>query len=331
MTSISRRHLCIASASAAGTALGLPAIVRAVEPVWPSAHTVRMIVSNPPGQAVDTVGRLFAEYFSKNLGQQFYVDNKAGAGGLIGTAEGARASPDGYTLSITSSGPLVVTPAIKSNVPYDPLKDFAHISNIALTPQTMIVGDSSPFRSVKDVIDAAKAKPGQLNYATSGIGSTSHLGMESFCTTAGIKMTHIPYKGNAEALTQLIAGDVALGSDTVPGALSMVKAGKLRALGVAAPQRSPYLPDVPTLIEQGYNVEALGWIGISSSAGTPKPIIDKLNKAVHAALGTPEFKAKFQTLAFVSIADTPQQFESFIRAERDKWAAVAKAANVHVE
>ncbi|CAN5323633.1 tripartite tricarboxylate transporter substrate binding protein [soil metagenome] len=323
------RRRAIGQLAAMAGATALPRLALAADE-WPS-KPVRVLVSNPPGQAVDIIGRLFAESFSKRFGQQFFVDNKPGAGGVIGTEMGVRAAPDGYTLSITSSGPLVVTPAIRANVPYDPIKDFTHVSNIALTPQTLIVGSTSPFKTVKDVVDAAKAKPGQLNYATSGVGSTSHLGMEAFCATVGIKMNHIPYKGNQEALTQLIAGDVALGSDTVPGTLSMVKAGKLRALGVAAPTRSPFLPDVPTLTEQGYKVEALGWIGLSSSAGTPRPIVDKLNRAIHEALATNEFKERFQTLAFVSIADTPEQFESFIRVERDKWAAVAKAANVRVE
>jgi tripartite-type tricarboxylate transporter receptor subunit TctC len=308
----------------------LPGTARAALDDWP-LRAVRILVANPPGQAVDIVGRLFADSFSRTFGQPFFVENKPGAGGVMATEMGARAAPDGYTLTITSSGPLVVGPAIKRSMPYDAIKDFTHISNIALTPQVLLVSESSPLKSVKDLVAAAKARPGQLNYSTPGIGSTAHLGMEAFCATAGITMNHIPYKGNIQALTELVAGETVAGSDTVPGALPMVKTGKLRAIGIAAPERSPFMPDVPTFTEQGYKVEALGWIGLSGSAGLPRSIVAKLNRAIHAALATPEFQEKFRSLALVSIADSPEHFESFVRAERDKWNAVAKGANVQVD
>jgi tripartite-type tricarboxylate transporter receptor subunit TctC len=325
----SRRRVLSTLGAWAG-ASAVPGLAFSAETDWPK-RPVKIIVANPPGQAVDIVGRLFADSFAKTFGQPFVVENRPGAGGMTATAYGAHVAPDGYILTITSSGPMVVTPAIRRDMPYDPLKDFTHIGNIALTPQCLIVGASSPFKTVGDLVAAAKAKPGVLNYATPGVGSTAHLGMEAFCATVGIKMVHIPYKGNQEAIAQLISGDVALGSDTVPGALAMVKAGKLRALGIAAADRSPYLPDVPTLAEQGYKVEALGWIGLSGPAGLPRPIVDKVNAAIQSALVTPQFKEKFQALALISIAGTPEQFESFVRSERTKWSAVAKAANVQVE
>ncbi|HST91265.1 MAG TPA: tripartite tricarboxylate transporter substrate binding protein [Brevundimonas sp.] len=324
-----RRRL-LGSAYALACVSGLPRLSRAAGEDWPQ-RTVKILVANPPGQAVDIVGRLFAESLSRTLGQPFYVENKPGAGGVMATEMGVRAAPDGYTLTITSSGPLVVSPAIRKAMPYDAIKDFTHISNIALTPQVLLVGESSPFKSVSDLVAAAKARPGQLNYSTPGIGSTGHLGMESFCSTAGITMNHVPYKGNIQALTELVAGETTVGSDTVPGALPMVKSGKLRAIGIAAPDRSPFMPDVPTLAQQGYKVEALGWIGLSGPAALPRTIVTKLNRAIHDALATSEFQEKFKTLALVSIADTPEHFESFIRAERDKWNAVAKAANVQVD
>lgn len=325
----SRRRL-LGDAGALACLLTLPGLARSAEGDWP-ARTVRMLVANPPGQAVDIVGRLFADSLSRAFGEQFYVENKPGAGGVMATEMGARAAPDGYTLTITSSGPLVVGPAIRKKMPYDSIGDFTHISNIALTPQVFLVSESSPLKSAKDLVAAAKANPGKLNYSTPGIGSTGHLGMESFCSTVGITMNHVPYKGNIQALTELVAGETAVGSDTVPGALPMVKTGRLRAIGIAAPDRSPFMPDVPTLTEQGYKVEALGWIGLSAPAGLPRTIVEKLNRAIHDALATPEFQEKFKTLALVSIADTPEHFESFIRAERDKWNAVAKAANVQVD
>lgn len=325
----SRRRL-LGGIGALACVSALPGLAWAAESDWPT-HPVKILVANPPGQAVDIVGRLFAESFSKTFGQQFYVENKPGAGGVMATEMGARAAPDGYTLTITSSGPLVVGPAIRRSMSYDSLKDFTHISNIALTPQVLLVNQSSPLKSVKDLVAAAKAKPGQLNYATPGIGSTGHLGMEAFCSTADIKMNHVPYKGNVQALTELVAGETAVGSDTVPGALPMVNTGRLRAIGISAPDRSPFMSDVPTLAEQGYKVEALGWIGLSAPAGLPRPIVEKLNRAIHSALATPEFQEKFKTLALVSIADTPEHFESFIRAERDKWNAVARSAKVQVD
>jgi tripartite-type tricarboxylate transporter receptor subunit TctC len=298
---------------------------------WPS-HPVRIIVGTPPGQAVDILGRLLADYFNKTFKQSFIVENRAGVGGMIATRDVAHLPADGYTLLVASSGPLVMTPAIHSKMPYDSVQDFAPIANVALTPQMLLVGRSSPYQSVKDVVAAAKAKPGELNFSSTGLGSTSHLAMEVLQKEAGIQLHHVPYKGNQDATTAMVAGDVAVGFDTVPGSLSAVKGGLLRPLAVAAPQRSPFLPDVPTFKELGYpGVEAMGWIGLAAPAGTPPAIVDKLNKAIHAALSTPEFKERFNTLAFVPIVDTPEQFGKFVAEERDRWAKVAHDANALVD
>jgi tripartite-type tricarboxylate transporter receptor subunit TctC len=296
---------------------------------WPS-RPVRILVANPPGQAVDIIARLFADSFGRKFGQQFIVENKPGAGGMIATEMGARAAPDGYTLTVTSSGPLVITPAIRRKVAYDALKDFSHIANIALTPQSLLVGSNSPLKSVADLVALAKKNP-ELNYATSGIGSTSHLTMEAFASAAGLKLNHVPFKGNQELLAQLAAGEIPVGLDTVPGALGMIKSGRVRAIGVAAPERSPFLPDVPTLIEQGVDAVGLGWIGLSGPAGLPRPIVTKVNQAIQEALEEPAFKERFAAMAFVSIASSPEEFTAFIAAERDKWNKVARDANVVVE
>jgi tripartite-type tricarboxylate transporter receptor subunit TctC len=312
-------------------AIAVPAVAQQAAGAWP-AHPVRIIVGTPPGQAVDILGRLLAESFNKTFGQSFIVENRAGAGGMIATRDVARLPPDGYTLLIASSGPLVMTPAIHSKTPYDSIKDFAPIANIALTPQVLLVGASSPFKSLADIVKAAKGKPGGLNFSSTGLGSTSHLAMEVMQKEAGIELHHIPFKGNQDAAAQLVAGDVAMGFDTVPGSLSSVKGGLLRPLAVAAPQRSPFLPDVPTFAELGYpGVVAVGWIGLAAPAGTPSVIVEKLNKAIHAALETQELKEKFNTLAFVPVADTPQQFGKFVAEERDRWSKVARDAKVQVD
>jgi tripartite-type tricarboxylate transporter receptor subunit TctC len=323
------RPLALASACLSLALATAPAPAAAA--TWPD-HPVRIIVATPPGQAVDILGRLFAEAFARAFKQSFIVENKAGAGGMIGTNYVARAAPDGYTLMVASSGPLVVTPAINPKTPYDPVADFAPIGNIALTPQMLLVGASSPFKTVADVVAAAHARPGRLNFSSTGIGSTSHLAMERFRAAADIQLNHIPFKGNQDAFAQLIAGDVAVGFDTVPGALTVVKSGMLRALAVAAPQRSPFLPDVPTFAEAGYpSVQAIGWVGLAAPAGTPPDIVARLNEQLRAAMATPAMKERFATLAFVPADDTPQSFGDFIKSERKIWADVAHKAGVQVE
>ena len=301
------------------------------EPAWP-AHPVRILVGSPPGQAVDIIGRVLAEDFSKAFGQQFFVDNRVGAGGMLSTAIGAKAAPDGYTLIIASSGPMVMTPAINSKVPYDPVRSFAPIANVALTPQTMIVGAASPFKTVADVIAAARARPGILNYSSVGIGSTGHLAMEVLQGAAGIRLNHVPFKGNQEAATSLVSGDVAVGFDTVPGSMTMIRGGRLRALALAGPKRSPYLPDVPTFAEAGFPaVNAVGWVGLAAPAGTPVAVLDKLNKQIAASLASPAVKERFAVLALVPVGDSREQFASFIASERTRWAQIAKDAGVKEE
>lgn len=326
-----RRAAVIASAMLAVGSVAVTATAAQKGGDWPN-HPVRVIVGAPPGQAVDILGRLLAEYLNKKFGQPFVVENRAGAGGMIATRDVAHMQPDGYTLLIASSGPLVMAPAIHSKMPYDSVKDFAPIANIALTPQMLLVGAKSPFKSVADIVRAAKAKPGHLNFSSTGLGSTSHLAMEVLQKEAGIRLLHIPFKGNQDATAQLVAGDVAMGFDTVPGSLTAVKGGLLRPLAVAAPQRSPFLPDVPTFAELGYpGVQAVGWIGLAAPAGTPSAIVDKVNQAIHEALAKPEIKQKFEVLAFVPVVDTPQQFGQFIARERDRWAKVAHDAKVQVD
>jgi tripartite-type tricarboxylate transporter receptor subunit TctC len=296
------------------------------------ARPVKIIVAFTPGSATDILARLTADSFTKSLGQTFVVENRAGAGGIIGTQAAKDAPPDGYTLTACPSGPFGINPGIYSHLPYYPVKDFEPISDIAFTPQVIVVGAQFPYKTLKDLVDAAKAKPGEIAFGSLGVGSTSHLTMEAFQSAAGIRMNHIPFKGGQEAQTAILGGSFPVMSDTVPGTLAQVKAGKLRALGVAIPQRSPFMPDVPTISEQGYpGFESVGWIGLCAPAKTPVAILDKLNAEVQKMLASPEAKDKFQKLAFTPAGDSRAHFAAWIKSEITKWKAVAKASGAKAD
>lgn len=288
------------------------------------ARPVKIIVPFTAGSATDILARVVGEELGRSLGQPFVIENKPGAGGILGTQAAKEAAPDGYTLIAAGSGPFGINPGVYKSLPYDPVRDFEPIGNIVLTPQVIVVGAQTPYRTIKDLVAAAKAKPGELSFASLGNGSTSHLTMEAFQSAAGIKLNHIPFKGSSDAQTQVIGGNVHLMSDTVTGVLAQVKAGKLRALGVAIPQRSPFLPDVPTLDEQGYpRFESVGWIGLAAPAKTPAPILDKLNGEVRKMLQDPAVKEKFAKLGFTTVGDSRQEFAAFMKGEIAKWSKVA--------
>ena len=285
---------------------------------------VKIIVPFTAGSATDILARLVGDQLSRALGQPFVIDNKPGAGGIVGTQAAKDAAPDGYTLIAAGSGPFGINPGVYKSLPYDPVRDFEPIGNVALTPQAIVVGAQSPYKSIKDLVAAAKAKPGELSFASLGNGSTSHLTMEAFQQAAGIKLNHIPFKGSSDAQSQIIGGNVVMMSDTVPGLLTQVKGGKLRALGVAIPQRSPFMPDVPTLAEQGYpGFESVGWIGLAAPAKTPVAILDKLNGELRRMLQDPAVREKMAQLAFTPVGDTRAQFGAFMKGEIAKWSKVA--------
>jgi tripartite-type tricarboxylate transporter receptor subunit TctC len=293
---------------------------------------VKIIVAFTPGSATDILARVTADYFSKSMGQPFLVENKPGAGGIPGTEAAKNAPPDGYTLTMCPSGPFGINPAIYSKLPYDPIKDFEPIANIGLTPQVIVVGAQTPYKTLKDLVDDAKKKPGEIAYGSLGSGSTSHLTMEAFQRVAGIKLNHIPFKGGAEAQTQIMGGSFPMMSDTITGVLAQVKGGKLRALGVAIPQRSPYLPDVPTIAEQGYpGFESVGWIGLAAPAKTPPEILDKLNAEIRKMLRDPAVRERFAALASTPVGDTREQFAAFIKSEIAKWSKIAKESGAKAD
>ena len=285
---------------------------------------VKIIVPFTPGSATDILARLVGEQLGRSLGQPFVIENKPGAGGIVGTQAAKDAAPDGYTLIAAGSGPFGINPGVYKSLPYDPVRDFEPIGNIALTPQAIVVGAQSPYKSIRDLVAAARAKPGELSFASLGNGSTSHLTMEAFQQAAGIKLNHIPFKGSSDAQSQIIGGNVVMMSDTVPGLLTQVRGGKLRALGVAIPQRSPFMPDVPTLAEQGYpGFESVGWIGLAAPAKTPVAILDRLNAELRRMLQDPAVREKMAQLAFTPVGDTRAQFGAFMKGEIAKWSKVA--------
>jgi tripartite-type tricarboxylate transporter receptor subunit TctC len=293
---------------------------------------IRIIAQFTPGTSTDILARLIAQKMTEDWGQQVIVDNRPGAGAIVGTELGARATPDGYTLTMAVSSAFGINPSLYAKLPYDVLRDFAPISNLGLTPQTLVASPSAPFASARDFVAAAKAKPGEVNYASLGNGSTSHLTMEMFRAAAGMKLNHVPFKGSADAHTQLMAGQIPVMFDAIPATLPHLKSGRLRGLGIAVLERSPYAPDLPTLHESGYRgFEAVGWIGIAAPARTPAPILDKLNGEMVAILGKPDVRARLATLAFTPVGDSRAQFTAFIKAEIEKWGRAVKASGAKAD
>ncbi len=312
-------------ASTVASAVAVPARAQAY-PTKP----IRIIVPYPAGQSTDILGRVMADQFTKSLGQQVIVENRPGAGGTIGADVAAKAAPDGYTLLMMTISTHIIAPVVYPKLPYDPIKDFAPIANLGLTPQTLIASPRSGIGSVKELIE--KAKGGDLNYGSSGNGSASHLAVALTLYAAGIRMTHVPFKGNAEAQLALQNGDIQLMSDAVPAIVGPILGGRVKAVGVCDSKRSPYLPDVPTVAEQGYpSVLAVGSIGIGAPANTPAPILDKLAGEVDRLLAEPVVVEKLKSLFFVPAPERRGAYGSFITAEIDRWRGVVKAADIRID
>ena len=289
------------------------------------AKPIRIITQFTPGSSTDILARIVAQKMGQDWNQQVIVDNRPGAGGVLGTEIGAKANPDGYTLTMAVSAAFGINPTLYPNTSYNIIRDFAPISNLGLTPQTLVTNPAGPYKSVKDLVAAAKDKPGQISYASLGNGSTSHLTMEMFRFAADIKLNHVPFKGSAEAHTQIIGGQIPVMFDAIPATLPHIKSGKLRGLGIATLKRSQFLPDLPTIAESGYpGFEAVGWIGIAAPAKTPAAILDKLNAEMVKIINEPDVKERLATLAFTPVGDTRAQFAAFIKSEIAKWGKAVK-------
>lgn len=287
---------------------------------------VRLIVPFPPGGSNDVVGRLLATQLSEELKQQVYVDNRGGAGGTIGTEACATATPDGYTLCIISIA-HAVNPWLHK-LKYDPIKSFIPVTILASGPNVLVVNPKAPYKTVKELIAAAKANPGKLNYANAGIGSFQHLGGELFKLTAGVNIVNVPYKGGGPAMQDVVAGHVPIMFSSLIQTTPLIKSGQLRALGTGGTKRSPVLPDVPTIAEAGVpGYVAENWWGVVVPAGTPKPIVDKVYGAIQASLKAPAVKAQFDREGASIIQMSSAEFTDYIKTEITKWERVVKEGN----
>jgi tripartite-type tricarboxylate transporter receptor subunit TctC len=290
---------------------------------------IKQIVPFPPGGGVDIVTRIVGAEWTKVLGQPILVENRAGAGGVVGADFAAKAAPDGYTLLTCQVASHGVSPALYAKPPYDYARDFAPISLIGKTPNVLVVNPSVPTRTVKEFVDYVRASPGKYNYASPGYGTSPQMTMELFMLTTGIKATHIPYKGGAPALADVVSGQVMGMFGNLPEQLAMIKAGKTHALAVSTLQRSPQLPDIPTVAESGYpGFEVTVWYGVCAQSGVPKAIQAKLHSTLHRVLNTPEMKARLAESTIEATPNSQEEFATFIRGEVEKWTRVVRDANL---
>jgi tripartite-type tricarboxylate transporter receptor subunit TctC len=289
---------------------------------------VRLIVPFPPGGGTDILGRIVGDKLSTTQGWKVVVENKAGAGGTVGLDAAAKAKPDGYTLVIAQTSNLSIAPSIMSGLPYDPVKNFAPVRLIAAVPLAIVVGANSPIKSMADLVAAAKATPGKLLFASPGNATVAHLTGELFQKTAGIKYTHVPYKGTAQALPDVISGRASFFVASIESATAQVKSGQLRAIAVTSLARAPQWPDVPTVAESGFpGFEAITWFGVAVPAGTPAPIIARLDSEVAKVLDAPDVKERLNGKVDIG----PAAFAALIKSDHDKWAGVVKEAGIKVQ
>jgi tripartite-type tricarboxylate transporter receptor subunit TctC len=293
---------------------------------------IRIIVPFAPGGATDLPARLIAPKLSESLGQPVIVENKPGAGGVIGIDMVAKSAPDGYTLLMATNGELVMNPSIYPKLPYNPFKDLVPISVAVESPLVMLVSPSSPFKSVSDVLAAAKANPGSVTYATAGAGSTSHVLTEMLALRTGTKLLHVPYKGGAPASKAIVSGEVAMGLLNLGSAITLINGGRARALAVTSGTRVPELPSVPTLAELGVPDYADGiWVGMAAPAGVPQDVIHRLSAAVVKALEAPDVRAQLTQIGVHAVGSTPEQAAARIQRETPRYAEAIRQANIRPE
>src|SRR3954463_345043 len=325
MTSIRRRTALLA-------ALAAPFAARSTRAADYPTRPIRLIVPYAPGGGADAVARIIAKLAGDSMGQSIVVENKGGAGSIIGTDLVAKAEPDGYTLLLGQSGPISINPAVYKSLPYDPVRDLAPVCMTNSYPYVLVVNAKLPATTLQEFVALGKAKPGAMNYGTTGVGAANHLVSELFCAKAGLKMTHIPYRGTALAVADAVAGQVTMVFGDPVSVLPHIGAGTLRGLAVTSPQRSPIAPQIPTMAESGYpGVEAVAWHGIFAPAKTPQAVVDRLNAEIVQALRVPEIKDVLSRQAMQPVGSTPQEFAAFLKKDIAMWKEVASAANVVVE
>ncbi len=292
---------------------------------------IKIVVGFPAGQGTDTIARALTPKLQAELGQALIVENKAGAGGILGQQAAATAAPDGYTILFTSAGPMAVNPGVYEKLPYDPVKDYAAIAGVINVPLVLVANAALPAKNVKELAAMAKAKPGEVNFASSGNGVTNHLAMEMLANAAGVKMTHVPYKGSPAALTDLMGGSVSVMFDTPVSVLPHIKSGRLKALAVSGSTRIAALPDVPTVAESYPGFSAVSWMAFVAPAKTPAPIVAKLSDAVIKVVNTPDMQKYFLAQGVEPMPMTSVELGKFIKSEVEKWGKAAKAAGAKVD
>lgn len=303
--------------------------------VWAQGYPgkpVRIIVPYPAGGSTDIIARVAATQLTERLKQPFVVENRAGASGAIGAVAVAQSAPDGYTLVMGTASSHGINSALQKNLPYDAVKDFAPVTVVANTPNIIVVHPSVPAKTLGELLALAKAQPGKINFGSTSAGGSPHMSAELLKMMSGVDMTHVPYKGAAPMLTDLIGGQIQVGFDNLPSTINFVRTGKLRALAVTTPQRWPGAPDIPTVAESGVpGYEVSGWFGLLAPAGTPKEILNTLQVAIAQAVKTPEVAKQLRDLGAEPVANTPEVFAKEISADVDKWRKVVKATGVKLD
>ena len=298
---------------------------------WPS-RPIHIVAPSTPGDAPDVIARIVADKLSSALGKEVVVDNKPGAGGVVGSEFVAKAAPDGYTLIMGNAGSHGINAAVYSKLPYDIQRDFAPVSQIAVAPNIFVINPSIPAKTVQEFIAYAKGRPGQLGYASGGNGSSSHMSMELFKSMTGVDLIHVPYKGSSPALTDVVSGQDAAMFVNMPPAVPLVKAGKLRALAVTTLTRSPLMPEVPTVSESGLGgYETVAWFGVLAPAGTPKDIVNRLSAELATIARSPEMRERLSSLGAEPVGGTPEAFAAVIARDIAKWTALSKSVGIKVD
>ncbi len=321
-----RRNILIATLGIVGTLLSAPSMAQ----TYPT-KPIKLVIPFPAGGATDIVGRVVAQQLGVELGQTVVVDNRAGAAGVIGSESVARAAPDGYTILLSTSSTHTIGPILNPKIPYSPTKDFTPIMYLAASPQVVVVPLSSPAKTMPELIDYIKKNPGKLNFGSAGTGGIPHLSTERFLAMTGTKMTHVPYKGTALAMPDLMAGRLDLMFDSISVSLPHIRDGKVRALAVTSPKPSSVAPNIPTLSQFVPGYESLTWFGVFGPAGLPTAIQEKLNQALNKAIQNPALLAQFAKLGFDAAGGTPQEFAKKMTEETAMWQKVITDGNITIE